>query len=464
MISVEQIAKRFATYNGMNLIDFGEIALPIYRVTASVLVHEAKSLATIEEFTLRSISLGFCRIHEIQGLLGLSERVVKGALTSLIRSELIVETGNGKLALTEHGSKESTLYSRSRPFEQQITFDYDGITRKVILGKNNSYLAPKEVKADGLVEIRPIPARRPNEDEIELGEVSEHLKQFTRISDSSIDLLRVRRITRGTRLFYMATMLIYKDSATNNYEAAFVIDGKISEAHGLAFLKSNGLEKLGILQAITGSDERNEVQHEYPDFTLEKIMPRQKPNKVQDSQSRSEALKGLKKQIAEKKQVSLDEKPKEEKSTGGFRPLPVHEHAEYLRDAVEKADKRLLIISPWITYAVVDHEFIRSVENRLKEGVEIYIGYGIGQEPNKDPRPIRQLEKLSDKYPNMTFTYLGDTHAKILIKDHDWYIITSFNWLSFKGDPNRTFREEWGTLVSDEQMVDVFFTKIKQRF
>lgn len=34
----------------------------------------------------------------------------------------------------------------------------------------------------------------------------------------------------------------------------------------------------------------------------------------------------------------------------------------------------------------------------------------------------------------------------ILIFDDNW-VTTSFNWLSFKGDPNRTYRMEEGTLV-----------------
>ena len=48
---------------------------------------------------------------------------------------------------------------------------------------------------------------------------------------------------------------------------------------------------------------------------------------------------------------------------------------------------------------------------------------------------------------------LQNTHAKILIFDGLW-ITTSFNWLSFKGDPNRTYRMEEGTLVQIQSEVD----------
>ena len=59
---------------------------------------------------------------------------------------------------------------------------------------------------------------------------------------------------------------------------------------------------------------------------------------------------------------------------------------------------------------------------------------------------------------------LGDTHAKVLIKDTDWFVTTSFNWLSFKGDPRRTFREEWGTQVGIRSIVASYATEVLQRF
>ena len=59
---------------------------------------------------------------------------------------------------------------------------------------------------------------------------------------------------------------------------------------------------------------------------------------------------------------------------------------------------------------------------------------------------------------------LGDTHAKVLIKDSDFFVITSFNWLSFRGDPSKPFREEWGTMVRDPTLVDDFYSEIVKRF
>ncbi len=64
------------------------------------------------------------------------------------------------------------------------------------------------------------------------------------------------------------------------------------------------------------------------------------------------------------------------------------------------------------------------------------------------------LEQLAAAYPNLTFKRLGDTHAKILVVDDRFVIVTSFNWLSYKGDPNLPFRDERGTLVTVKSEID----------
>jgi hypothetical protein len=50
------------------------------------------------------------------------------------------------------------------------------------------------------------------------------------------------------------------------------------------------------------------------------------------------------------------------------------------------------------------------------------------------------------------------------VKDSEYFVITSFNWLSFRGDANRTFREEWGTLVGVPELVQEFSERILKRF
>jgi len=58
----------------------------------------------------------------------------------------------------------------------------------------------------------------------------------------------------------------------------------------------------------------------------------------------------------------------------------------------------------------------------------------------------------------------GDSHAKVLIADSDFAVVTSFNWLSFLGDPSRTFRDERGMLVRRTDIVDQAASALLSRF
>jgi phosphatidylserine/phosphatidylglycerophosphate/cardiolipin synthase-like enzyme len=71
---------------------------------------------------------------------------------------------------------------------------------------------------------------------------------------------------------------------------------------------------------------------------------------------------------------------------------------------------------------------------------------------------------LEQRYANFRFKRLGNTHAKVLIKDSEFVAVTSFNWLSFRGDPDKTFRDEQGTLIQQAEHVENKFGDLVKRF
>jgi hypothetical protein len=52
------------------------------------------------------------------------------------------------------------------------------------------------------------------------------------------------------------------------------------------------------------------------------------------------------------------------------------------------------------------------------------------------------------------------THAE----DDAFVVLTSFNWLSFRGDADRTFRDEQGVIVSDPERVEHKFRELAPWF
>ncbi len=154
-----------------------------------------------------------------------------------------------------------------------------------------------------------------------------------------------------------------------------------------------------------------------------------------------------------------------------MRWLEVYEHAPLLEQALKESQERLMIISPWIRANVVSKQFIQELEKLLKRGVKVFIGYGLGEKEDDKKQQkwdIQAEDKLikiaSQSKKSFILKRLGDTHAKILISDTKFAVATSFNWLSFRGDPNRTFRDERGTLVSETQKINELFDSYRSRF
>jgi hypothetical protein len=105
-----------------------------------------------------------------------------------------------------------------------------------------------------------------------------------------------------------------------------------------------------------------------------------------------------------------------------------------------------------------------AISRKLADGRLLRRLHKQGHRSSADIQAEKTLQKLASQY-SKTFTLkrLGDTHAKILISDTKFAVTTSFYWLSFKGERDRTFRDERGTLVSDPQKIDELFDNLLKR-
>jgi len=143
-----------------------------------------------------------------------------------------------------------------------------------------------------------------------------------------------------------------------------------------------------------------------------------------------------------------------------------HEHPGLLRRALLKSRKRLLIISPWIRHHVVNWEFMASLEALLRANVTVHIGYGLDEgegaakgAPGQSKvaiteRAEKDLRGLEGKYKNFHLIYVGNTHRKLLVSDDQFAVTTSFNWLSFRGDPKDKPRDEYGEVFRKSSQVE----------
>ena len=135
-----------------------------------------------------------------------------------------------------------------------------------------------------------------------------------------------------------------------------------------------------------------------------------------------------------------------------------HHHA--LLEAIQTARSQLLILSGWVTTAVIDDDFERHIKDAVNRGVHIKIGFGWSSNRFREgsrPEVDEAIERLG-RIENWSQTNVDGTlavkkfqnHAKIIVRDEDYVICGSHNWLS-----NRNGRNfEVSHKISDRDFVE----------
>lgn len=423
---------------GMQLLAIEDAAVPVTIVQADVLAQERKPLPIMEEFVLRLVAAGIDNAPDVASMLGIaSDQVLEAAAMQVSENNLSRRGGAGHLALTAQGTEVVRDLAATQPVLKQLPVVFDRLVWRLVDYSRSGLMTKKEAQDRGL-QILPAAQKA----RIGLADVT--AEQFNSLltaregREKSVEILRVRRVSPNTHRYLPAKLLVYGDEARAELELAVCIDGEMQTDHGLALDAIDAVKRLGLSfgpsEARPILDEDLEVQ------------------RVDQVATDLETASGI---IAAETISPSAHEPQ-------VRSVSVFEHAELLAEALESAKKRLLIISPWVRSAVVTTDFVAKLERRLRTGAEVTIAHGYGNDDSgSDAYALKRLENLAARYrDSFTLARLRNTHAKILIADGTW-VSTSFNWLSFRGDSDRTYRMEEGTMVRIPEQVDEAYERYR---
>ncbi len=493
-MNAEGVARRFARRPGFELVSYRQVALPVFRLALRVLLLETKHVPPISEFIMKSIDAGLGNRVDIAGLLGLEQEIVDAGIVSLIATDEVLNAadalGNQSLMLSPKGRQTLRELQTTVPSETTIHITVDGLTRTIVK-EDRYYLKPKELQQNELIEIAPHPRHKPTIDELNVDELRSYLKtvQVNRPVLNAVNqgkfqaptLIAVLGVERAERFFRDDVLaLIYRGKHNPEIQIGFAISEQLSPEHEQAFRQSKQGEKLGLEQedfafgqvlrpevvALAEEQRLESIDSLATDVERVKAEVEQLTQKLNSTTSLSER-KSLEQQLqfkAEMRQrleASLQDIP--------VRNLQVYDHPEYLKDALERSNERIMIISPWITASVVDRQFVDQLRKALARGASVYIGYGIGGKDEKPQTPrdteaLKSLVKLAEAEERFHLVRLGDTHAKILLSDQRYVITGSFNWLSFKGERKLRFRDERSVYVAIPEQIEEVFASYVSRF
>ncbi|MBW4420719.1 MAG: hypothetical protein KME13_16030 [Myxacorys californica WJT36-NPBG1] len=488
-----ETARQYNNREGFDLVSCREVGLPIYRVTVQAITQVKKKIPPIEEFVLKAINSGLASELEIGQFLGLEPLITRDAMINLRMSEdidLIVPEGGQLQEWTLSKRGQSTLREAKNivPEERTFTVNFDGLLLHVKwYGRFESRLLRKrDLRDRGILEIPPSKYKPPELGDLKITDVDEVIRKIEIASkvkrEQERDLLALKAIERRDSFFLLAQALVYKSRTGDDPQVAFVVDGRLDSGYEAAFARVNGVKKLRILEALKGSEPRKfaeewlgrEYVKEVPLEAIESLKREVSSARIQavtfQEQLEIAEVDAQKSKLQEQLDQALKkiEELEQKLAKVPMDWLEVYDYPPLLKRALEESQERLLIVSPWIRATVVNRSFLQQFEKLLQRNVRTYIGYGLGETQLEkrewDVQAEKNLQKLAQKYKNFTFKRLGNTHAKVLISDSHFAANGSFNWLSFKGDPNRTFRDERGAIAYDARKIDELFDSYMESF
>lgn len=457
MNSLESTVRRLDVRPNHSIITYGEVGLPVFYLEALLSLQEDAPIGPIHEFVLKCISLGISESSEISDFLGLPPSIVKKQIGAFIYEGLIApgRDESQRCSLTKKGVAELAVARRTTIQRQQVPLYMDGVTRRIEQFERRSLYNAKQLEEIGIGLVPALPRRPPKGSEIDIDQINRVFGLAAGVAKVRRKALKLEAIVSRTRLYYQrAVCLAFKSEVNGRVAVGFSIDGRLSEDHEIHFARSTTVSNTKLFGSLLDSTKRRREVLAVRRHIQEKMPAVQDRLDEQDEPTRRKTLRLRKKDT----RSAVSAVPKM------VRALHVYEHAPLLMRALTEARSRLLIISPWIRANVVDEGFLSLLTQRLERRVRVFIAYGLGRidrgENQQDADALSKLQKLSARYPNLQFIRKGNTHAKVLIVDDEFCVTTSFNWLSFKGDPNQPFREEWGTYIEGRSLVEEYFQEV----
>jgi hypothetical protein len=496
---VQDVARRFASRPGCRFIGAREVGIAVFVMDLRVIIIEAQDVPPIDEFLLRSLKLAIDSPEELSNFLGLDRRTVDNRLVELRRAELIEVLPGSDPAVTScrlTSRGEAAAANLHRAETKEVTLPrvaYHGFARKPLLVPEERLLRPKDLPQEGIPSIPAIPARPPRPDELRLEDIAAVVRtQWQRKRKGHVpELVTVRSILRDIRTKYLPAVLLQYEliGGKRQQHVAFAVDGVLDEDAGRAFAACKGIQRIPELLAegyASTADlaaeylKPHEVKQLGPlgdvDELVEKLEVADaqllEKESVAEEEDRSDTKLLLKQEVEQLKATKAE--LEKQLSFRKARRLRTFDCSSLLKATIRSAKERLVIVSAFLSSNVVNDQFLKDLEGALGRGVKVWVAYGMSSQGARDAERERSwdweeaeagLQALKQRH-NESFQMadLGNTHEKILIKDSEFVVSGSFNWLSFRGDPRKKYRLEDALLVTDSGLIEEYFAEITKRF
>lgn len=445
MTLVKQISEALKnkTLNDYVINEIIPFNYPIYRLKSSFLVNNLpeKTLSEIYKVFIRCIDTGINTKQAMKSFLGLTENDFLWKEFYELRSKNLIELNGDSWTINPAGydfiQGKGIIENLE---EEECDFLVDGINGSILPNETLRF-NPQWKNLDFGFKIS-------NSD---LGFID---RNFETISDeykiaSQNESYLVKHIL-GSKIITMPlrkgyVLIEYKPRNFNKHDLEGYVEVRESEA---PFIKVSGITK--------------NLAAEYPEILYK--------------------LTNSERELAVTAQGDFgDKKPMDIKISLDSESLDLWEGVQLFEDSIHTVKSNLLIEMPRVWNAA--RQYVPLIEAALKRGVMVIFLYGLKNYPN-DEEILKSLSKLRDSYPDRFYLvdlpvhlhslnnlkYSG-THRRVLIKDSEYYITSTFNFFASgkKGNQRvanedivvhrKGIGDEWLRVFEKYQLDKSFFKK-----
>lgn len=434
---------------GLHLVSIESAALPMAWLSVEVLAQERKPLPLLDEFVLRLAAEGVDTVPTLSQVLGISEQMVADSVADQLFLNRLVRTNmdGGLLKLTAVGTELARDMAAVLPREEVLGYGFDLMMKRVTAFPRGILVTATQANQNGL---RRLPQGTNLVGEGDL--TAAHLNQLLREgmhSRSEIEILDCRRILQQAKLFLPVKLLVFADAAAVEVQIGFVIEGEVSRKHELQLSQMGGAKSL----EIEVSPPAIAVTLD-PELELQRI-----PGEIVEDLWRNSVMldSGSQDQSHQREGPDTEIDPTD-LDLAQVRAVAAFEFADLLVEACMTGRRRILIVSRVVHLVALDASLVDSLEQRLRVGVIIHIGYQDAILGTKTST-TRRLFALAKRYPDSF--HIGRVALpfveQLLLWD-DVLVCGTYSWLSARGDLGRPRRSEDGTLIRRADHIDAVYS------
>jgi hypothetical protein len=441
-------------------------AIPVKLHSIKTLVYLKTRYPLTNNFLLQSLSLGFNSFESVAAFLGLDKNILSEAVAEELNAGTIASQ-KGKLSLTEIGEhflrNLELIKAEKKTFDIPVDLIHGEIQDYGYLGSLNDVRSQQVdylLEGEGISPIKEPKRTWPSKDFFDV----ESLNKLNRKKDLTIVQVDSVETSKSKKHVYKFCWLLVFVDAWGEKTLHVIVDGANSDQHFLALNTVNmiALQNLKVESRVEplplGAALKDVGFFENSEIELLVDIAKRIPE-VEDEALALDAVADS---------LSPVPKPIPLVGVGQFMienrnpsRISVFEHPGLLQDALLYAKERILIVSPWIKGNVVNEGFCNQVQAALRRGVKVTIAYGYQEALKDNKRSIGRLCEIA-QHSGLEFLRHQNTHAKVLIVDQ-CYVTSSFNWLSFQGSEDRTYRMEEGTKIFDKKFADKSYLDLMQK-